>query len=50
MVAASLYMQEPAVRVFKDINTFMGNLPEQMVKIFLGFGRRDFLVNGYTTD
>ncbi len=46
MTAISMDMQEPSINVFKDIDVFVGNLPQQVIEIFFCFWRRDFLVYG----
>jgi hypothetical protein len=50
VTTVGLNVQKPAIGVFEDIDAFMGNLPEQVVKIFLGFRSRDLLINRITTN
>ena len=50
VAAVCLNVQKPTIGILKYIDAFMGNLPEQVVKIFLGFRRRDLLVDRVTTN
>lgn len=45
-----LDVQEPAIGIFEYIDTLVGNLPEQVIEIFLGLRRRDLLVDRVTAD
>ena len=50
VAAVCLNMQKPAIGILKNIDALMGNLPEQVVKIFLGFRRWNLLVDRVTTN
>ena len=48
--AVGIYVQEPAIRVFEDINILVRHLPDQMVEVFASLGRGNGLVYGITAN
>ena len=50
MLALAVYMEEPAIGIFKDVYVFMGYLPQQMIEIIYCAWRAYFLINGITTN